>query len=483
MAGIASPGIGSGLKVEELIKQLIALERRPVALIEKNELSAQAKLTAYGSLTGALASLQTAARSLSSSSTFAAKSASVADPTRFTASAGSSAAVGSYTVDVERLAKQQKLKSAAFSSATASVGTGTITFEFGTYAGGPVTFTANPNKVTSTVTIATGGDGLSSVANKINDAKIGVAASVINDGSNYNLLLSPVDPGVANSLRISVDDDDGTDTNASGLSRLVFSKAAGGTQNLSETVAAVDALIHVDGIAITKSANTITDAISGVTLNLLKEEVGVTTKLTVGNDTSAVESSVSGYVTAYNTANSTLATLLAYNATTGQAGALQSEGTVRSVQAQLRSALRGTLAGLGAGVSSLSDVGVSFQKDGSLKLNSTKLQAALADPTKNVGKLFVGDGITDGLGLKVGKLLDSILGTAGLLPSRTEGLNTLLDSYAGRKNAIERRLIDIEERYRRQFTALDVLVANSTTTSNFLQQQLDKLPTIGTRRN
>jgi len=479
MAGISSPGLGSGLDVNDLVAQLMTLERRPVTLIEQKELSAQAKLTAYGALTGALSSLQGAAKSLASSNTFSAKSASVADASRFTATASSSAAIGSYTVEVKTLAKQQKLQSTTFTSASDSVGSGTITFEFGTYAGAPVAFTLNPNKVTKSVTIDAGSDSLTSVAGKINAAKIGVSASVVNDGSSYTLVISPVDPGVANSLRISVDDADGTDNNASGLSRLVFDKSDAGVQNMGEPVAAVDALIHVDGIPITKSGNIITDAISGVTLNLLKAEVGVTTKLTVANDTSAVESNINSFITAYNTTNATLASLLAYDSTTRQTGPLQSEGTVRSVQAQLRSALRGVFSSLGTGINSLSDIGVSFQKDGSLKLKSSTLQAALADPTKDVGKFFTGDGITSGLGTKVSSLLDSVLGTSGLLTSRTEGLNSLLDGYDGRKKIIERRLVSIEARYRKQFTALDVLISNMTTTSNFLQQQLDNLPKIG----
>ncbi|MEW6164230.1 MAG: flagellar filament capping protein FliD [Pseudomonadota bacterium] len=478
MAGLSSPGIGSGLDVNSLVTQLMSLERRPITVIEQKEISAQAKLTAYGSVTGALSSLESAALALSNSSTFSAKSASVADETKFTATADSSAAAGSYNIEVERIAKQQKLQSTAFASSTDSIGTGTITFEFGTYAGAPVSFTENTDKVTKTVTIEAGEDDLASVANTINEAKIGVSASVLNDGSDYYLMLSPVDPGVANSLRISVDDNDGTDNDASGLSRLVFDKSDAGVTNMTETVEAVDALIHVDGIAITKSANIITDAISGITLNLLSEEDNVTTKLTVSNDTSTVESYVSSFVTAYNTANSMLASVLAYDANTGSAGPLQSEGTVRSIQTQLRSAMRSVLSGLGAGIDSLSDLGVSFQKDGSLKLDSTKFQTALQDPTKDVGKFFVGDGTTDGLGTKVYDLLSAALGTGGLITSRTDGLNEILDDYADRKVAIEKRLDSIEERYRRQFTSLDVLIANMTKTSNYLTQQLDNLPKI-----
>ncbi len=480
MANIASPGIGSGLNVNDLVSQIMELERRPITLIETKEVGTKARITAYGSLKSSLASLQTAAKSLATPETFSATKASVANASLLTATTTSTAQAGSYTVEVKSLAKSQKLLSGALSSPAEALGHGSITFEFGTYSGGG--FTANPDKLTKTVDIPSGASSLTEVASAINAARAGVVATVIHDGSAYFLSLSPADSGVANSLRISVDDAvDGNDTDNAGLSRLAYDNTTGGTKNMTEKVAASDAEIVIDSVTVKKPLNVVDDAIAGVTLNLLKAEIGTETTLSIVRDDAAISASVGNFVKAYNDTSKLLGELLAYNSATGVAGALQGEGTVRAIQAQVRGIMRQTVTGLPGGLSGLSELGVTFQRDGTLLFEDYKLQTVLRNPQKDIEALFRGSETSPGIATRMKSLLDSMLATDGLLSARTSGLNDTITGYGTRKTELERRMARIEDRYRAQFTRLDVLVSNMNKTSSFLQQQLDNLPKIGSK--
>lgn len=476
MASLSSPGIGSGLDINGLVSKLMEAERLPVTVLDKKEASNLATISAYGALSSQLTSLQTSAKSLATSSLYAAKKTWVQDSTYYSASASSDAATGGYNINVQQLAKSQKLQSTGFSASTDSVGTGTITIEFGTYSAGA--FTPNANKTAKTVSIPTGSDTVSGVAAAINAAHTGVSATIVNDGTNSRIVLSPEDGGAANALRISVVDDDGNNTNNAGLSRLVYDNTTGGIKQMTETVAAQDSKITVDSQLITKSTNVITDAIQGVTLTLTKEhpDLVTTTAMTVSRDYTAAKTAIASFVTTYNATAKLLSEDLAYNAETKKAGLLQGEGAARSVQQQLRNAVAGAVSGLSTGISTFSELGVSFQRDGTLAFDSAKLDSVLADPTKDIGSLLVGTTSLPGIAANIQSVLDGALDTDGIIASRTDGLTETNKSIAARRAAINLRLLDIEQRYRDQFNALDALVASMKSTSDFLTQQLANLP-------
>ncbi len=384
---LSSPGIGSGLDINGLVSKLMAVEQRPLTLLDTKEASLQAKLSAYGSLKGALASFQNAAAALSTPAKFSALKASVADDTLFSASAAAGAAPGRYEIEVQSLAQAQKLKSGTFATLDETVGSGTLTIQFGTYSGG--SFTLNPDKSTQTITIDSTDASLAGVRDAINEADIGVRASIINDGSGYRLVIASNSSGLANALKISVADDDGTDTDGAGLSQLTFDASSGGTMNLSQTVAAQNAVAVIDGIPVSNASNTISGALEGVTLNLAKTG---TTTLDVAKDNASVQSAIEAFVKGYNDLNKTLGDLSRYNADTKQASLLTGDSTLRSVQSQLRAVFNTALATAGGGMSTLSEIGLGFQRDGTLRLDSTKLNAALNDPTKDVATLFAAIG-------------------------------------------------------------------------------------------
>lgn len=390
---ISSPGVGSNLDVNSIVSQLMGIERQPISVLDQKEASFQAKLSAYGTLKGALSTFQSSVRALSDISKFQTLSATPSDATVFSASASSSAVAGSYSVTATQLAQAQKLSSAGFANATDTVGTGTITIAYGTTAG--AVFTANTAKAAQTVTIDAAHSSLSGIRDAINAANINVTATIINDGSvgtPNKLVLTSKDTGADNSLKITVADTDGNNLDNLGLSQVAFDPAGGaGTgKNLTQTIAAQNALLTVDGIAgISKSSNTISDVVQGVTLTLAKAG---TSSLTVARDTASVQAAVGAFVNAYNAINKSVVDLTAYNATTKTGALLQGDAAARSIQNQIRSVVSSSITALGGNLTLLSQVGVSFQKDGTLALDATKLQTAITNNFNDIAGLFAAIG-------------------------------------------------------------------------------------------
>ena len=323
----------------------------------------------------------------------------MADTSILTATAnGTGKAVpGSYSVEVQQLAQQQKIRSEGFASTNSTVGSGTLTIQYGDYDSGLNTFTLNNAKPAQTLTIDPANNTLSGVRDAINAANIGVSATIINDGSSNRLVLTAKDAGAANSIKIIASDDDGTDLDNAGLSQLAFdpTAAAGSGKNLTQVQAAQDAKLQIDGIAISKNSNTITDAIEGVTLNLLKNNAGTPTILDVARNTAGVKASVEAFVKSFNAVNQTLADLSSYNTVANKGGVLQGDSAAMSIQRWLRatvSAATGSTSGAAGSFTSLSQIGVAFQKDGSLALDSTRLQTAMDAGFDQIASLFAANG-------------------------------------------------------------------------------------------
>ncbi len=389
---LSSPGIGSGLDVSGIVSQLMAIERRPLTVLDSKEAVQQTQLTAFGSLKGALSSFQSNVSALSDPAKFTAVSASLADSSLASISADSSAVAGSYDVEVQTLAQSHKLKSANFASTSTTIGSGSITIQFGTYSGG--TFTLNPDKAAQAITIDSSQSSLAGIRDTINLADAGVSASIVNDGSGDRLVIASKDTGLSNALKITTTDDDANNTDNAGLSQLVYDASTGGTTNLTETVAASNATMVIDGIAISKASNTITDAIEGVTLNLVKTNLGESSTLSITKDTASIQNAVSSFVDAYNDLNKTISDLSRYDAETNRASILTGDFTVRSIQSQVRNAISNPLTTAGGGLSVLSEIGVSFQVDGTLTFDASKFSTVANDVSKDISTLFASVGKT-----------------------------------------------------------------------------------------
>ena len=384
MASITSAGIGSGLDINGLVSQLVDAEAAaPTARLDRRQSDLELRLSAYGQLNSSLSSLSSSLTSLKLFSTFRSSTASSSDSSIFTASTASNANISnaSFDINVTTLAETHKLSTdpalagAQFTDINDTLGTGTLTFKFGktTYdAGSDVYsgFVQNSEKAAATVTVTDG--SLKGVRDAINDADIGVTASLIFDGSYYRLAVSSNDSGVDNSLEITVSDSDTLDNDANGLSLLAFNATA---TNLEQNNAAVDAALTVDGIAITSSSNTVSGAIDGVSLSL--KSVG-SASLTTDIDRAGVKSSITQFVASYNAYIGTVNQLTAYDPGTGIAGELNGDGVTRSITSNIQRLLGNPVGGGSDPVTILAEIGITTDpEDGRLKIDDGVLDTQL----------------------------------------------------------------------------------------------------------
>lgn len=460
MATLSSPGIGSGLDVNGLVSRLMTVEQQPLVAMQKTEASYQAKLSAFGTLKGALSDLQNAVSALTSATAFSPMSTSLSDTTVMTASASSSAAAGTYAITVGQLAQAQVLRSATpYAATTETFNTGTISISVGGATATQVTISASNNTVAG-------------IRDAINNANAGVAATIVNDGTTNRLLLTSNTTGLtAGAISVTV-----TDSGVGGIHALTELDGP----SLVTVKPPLDATFNVNGLSITRSSNTVSDVISGVTFNLTKAgsiASPVSTQLTVARNTSSVQGLLTSFVTAYNGAIKQIKSLSAYNAETKQASILTGNAAVRGLQSQLASLAQSAVTGVAGGIGRLSDIGITVQKDGSLALDAAKVQAALTDPTKDVATLFTSTTAGNtGIAVRFKDSLTTLLGSTGPLASSTDGINRSISDLRKREDAFQTRLVSIEARYRRQFSALDGMVSSMQQTSTYLTQQLANLP-------
>ena len=381
---LSSAGIGSGLNVTSLVSQLMATQQQPLLNLQTQQATYQAEISAYGSLAGTLSTLQTDASNLSSANLYSAYTATASASGFFTSSANATASAGSYGLAITNLAQANKLASNThYASTSTTVGSGTVTFQFGTTtAGSPPTFSPSATQGAQTLTIDSAHNSLAGISAAINSANVGVTASVANDGSGYRLVLTSNNSGAANSLKVST---------TGSLSALSYDPTAG-SNSMTQTVAGKDAAFTLDGMAMTSASNTVTNAIQGVSLTLTQPTTTPLT-LTVAANTALIQSAVQSFVTDYNAAQASIKSLTAYNATTKTAAILTGDSTVMSVQTQLRAILNTPLSTAGGGLNNLADVGITFNKDGTLALNTATLGSVLADPSKNIATLFASVGV------------------------------------------------------------------------------------------
>jgi len=403
MASItSSTGLGTGLDISSIVSQILAAERAPVQnRLDRREAELQTKLTSYGTLKGALSGLQVSLASLKTLSTFDQRSSSSSDDTVATISASSFADIGSHSLNIIQLAKSHKLATDSaltnFTSETDTLGTGTLTFQFGTTTTGPYGFTQNADKASVDVTITDG--SLKGIRDAINDANVGATASIIYDGSEYRLSIVSDDTGADNSMAITVvDSGDGNPTDTNGLSLLAYN---GNAQNLSLSEAAQDAIFNIDGITgITSATNKVTDVINGLTIDL---KTTGTVDLTVSRDTSNISTNINSFIAKYNALINTTNDLAKYDPDTGRAGSLNGDSVLRNVVSRIRNIISNPVEGL-TSTRILAEIGISVSgADGTLVLDNSKLDSAMSSDLNGVLSLFA----------EIGKPTDALIDFVG----------------------------------------------------------------------
>ncbi len=383
MAGITTSGLGSGIDIRALVEQLVAAERAPVQnRLDRQQYSVQSQLSAYGTLKSALSSFRDQVRELAKLDNFGLMRASSSNGDAVAINASSSARVGSYQIEVQALAQAQSVASAGFAEGAVLAG-GTLTFRFGTLTPGEeMAFEPNPALGIKTVEIAPGST-LQQIRDAVNAAKIGVQAAVINDGQQDRLVFTADKTGAANGFVIEADP---------GLAALAFDGSGNGQAEL--TRAAADAEVIINGLRITRSQNTISDAIEGVTLTLKDTTTG-SVRLDISQDKAAVAGKIKSFVESYNKLQQQITQLTRYDAENQRASVLTGNALVRTLNSSLRNLLTSPVAVLeGSGIRALADLGIITKMDGTLELDNARLDKAIESNFEQIGSLFAAMGLT-----------------------------------------------------------------------------------------
>jgi flagellar hook-associated protein 2 len=530
-ATTASSNTGA-LDVPTLVSQLMTVANQPVVALQTQVSTDQAQISAWGTVSGLVSSFQTAIQSLNDS--VISNTATPSDASVFSASAISTAVPGNYSLSVSQLAQAQTLVAAGQTSTSAAIGTvgDTLTINVGTTtpnntfsasttsgsatvtvastanlaAGAPISgagipagttiasitdathfvisapATATGSGVTlqggaaatfassgsTSITINSSNNSLQGISDAINAANMGVSATIVNDGSStpYRLVLTSNNSGASNSLQV-------TTTGSAALNTLLAYDPAT-TENMTQTVAAQNANLTVNGIAITSASNTVANAIQGVTLTLNNTTTAPAT-LTVAHDTAAVSTAASNFVSAYNTLSSQLTSDVAYgNASTGAAaGALSGDGTVRMMQQQLQSIFdTAATPASGGSLQYLAQIGIGFQANGTLALDSTTLNSAMTSNFSDVSNLIsstTGFGTT-GLGAWCNNNLSPGI---GLIYNATQSINTTITSLNSNISDMQARNALLQATYTTEYSNLNTLLSSLNNTSSYLTAQLN----------
>jgi flagellar hook-associated protein 2 len=442
------------LDIQGIVTQLVNAEGAPQQQILTNRQTAfNTTLSALGQLKSSLSSIQTAVDAFQNLDTFRTRTATVSNSSILSASAIPGTALGTYQVEVDQLATAQKMASAGYASATSTVGSGTLNFTVGSSS--------------FSVSVAAT-DTLTNIRDNINAAtgNTGVQASIINvdngsGGTVSKLVMTALNTGTSNGFTVTAVDSDGNNTDAVGLSALA-------SNNLTQISAAQDSIIKIDGMQVTSASNSVSTAVTGLTLNLTQAQVGTSVAVTVGTDNSPITTALQTLVTNYNKYQSTNASLTSYDQTANQAGALLGDVTATGVNNALRSLMGQNYTTGSTTIQNLADIGIQVDKNGVMSLDTTKLNQALAaDP--NVVKTLLTDP-TNGVSAKVDSVLNPYLQYNGVFDSRTASINSQLKTITTQQADLQARLNQYQTSLMAQFTAMDSYVAQMNQSMSFLSK-------------
>jgi flagellar hook-associated protein 2 len=489
MATISSAGIGSGLDVNSIVTQLVAIEKKPLATLTLKATSLAAQVSTFGQVQSQFSILADVAARIAVPSTWSARNASTSNSSAATITVTSAANATSFQLDVDALASNQSVSSAQL-TAGAAVGAGTLTLQLGTWSGSGAAFAQKSGNVAVNVAV-TATDTVSDIASKINTANAGVVATAFNDGTSDRLLLRSKDTGAVSGFKLTVADaSDGLNNDNSGLSRLAFDPSTVDplTSNASGMASAglpvqygQDAKARINGLAVTSASNTLTGNIPGVTFKLLNttttgyggsSEVKVPITMSISEDVTPAVKNVSDFVAAYNTLNQTLNDLTKYVASTKTAGLFQGDSSVVNLQNMLRNMLSSS--SYGGSTQRLSDVGLERVLDGSISMNTAKLSVAANNGT-SLMQLFTANNSnasTNGFALKFRDLGKGLIGSGGAVANKVVSIQSELDRNAKAQTSVNDKATLFEARLRKQYSTLDAKMAQLNALNTYVSQQV-----------
>ncbi|MGX5913385.1 flagellar filament capping protein FliD [Aliidiomarina sp. Khilg15.8] len=466
--GMSSLGVGSGLDLDGLVRQLLQVERAPrMERLDTRKETADVSLSGLSKFKSAMTKFNDSLASLSNAREMSARSAQIAnnpeDNPFLNATANSSAARGNYNIQVEQLAVGTRAQSGVFGSSAEEVSAN----------GGTLTFNAGAGN-TFDVEIAAGAT-LEDVAKSVNRAaeNFGVSASIVNTGGatpETYLVFDSSQTGTANELSIS---------NNNAELDAVSTVATGATAGVTVTRSAADARIDIDGIKAFSETNTFTDAIQNVELDVQRATEGETLRLTVDVDKEGVRGNIDEFISSYNSMIDEIDKLTKYNED-GKNGPLIGDSLVRSARSRLASVMPRPVAGADEALNSLFKLGITTNNDGKLEFDSRDLgggtgeqrfDRAIADNFDSLTALFAGE---NGLATKMKATVDEYTRAGGLIDGRERVFEGQKERVATEREQFERYMENYERTLRQRYASLDKTIAGLQQSSDFLMQRLNQ---------
>lgn len=467
MSAINFSGLASGLDTDAIIKGLMEHEKKPLTRLEGDKEYFSRRLEAFKAFDGKLAGLNSAVDALDLNSDLRESQVALSSEGAVSASV-TSAPEGTYEVAVEQLAQVQKSVSASgYESRSEGVfGTGELTLT-----SGDGVLSEGATGTDYTITIDEDNNSLTGIMNAINEGSLdhGVSATIIDNGDEggdrYHLMLTGADSSTEFSLE---------------------SNLSGGTETLSldpPTQNAQDAIAYLDGVQLTSKTNTIENALNGLTLNLegVSPDDGSgglsPTTMQISTNTDSVMEKMRNFVTAYNEA---VGFVTSQSQTEdSDSGILVGDSGLNSVKRRLQGLLTTQVPGNDS-YSALSQLGISTNRDGTIDFDETVLSSALDSNFEEVGRLIAGDDDVEGVFKQYRSYLNDIThSTTGLYATREDNTERVIDRIDNDILKMQDRLEKREQMLREKFSALEQLVSTMNSQSEYLTQQMDKMPSFG----
>ncbi|HHL3491371.1 TPA: flagellar filament capping protein FliD [Legionella pneumophila] len=370
---LSSPGVGSGLDVKTLVDAIVTAEITPSQVRHDKQLnSVNTELSALGQLKNYLTNLQASLTKLSNLSQLHTMKSTISDPNYFSVTLGAGATKSTYQIETQKLAQQHSLASAYMTN----TGSGTITIDFGTYNSDKTTFTPNPSATSVNITIAPGNDSLVAVRDAINNTNSGITASIVQDSLGSRLTITSSQTGENYAMKIS-----------GGVTSLNYDPTMG-VNSLTETVAAQNSTVKINGLTLVQSSNQLNEAITGVTIDLKKAEIGKVVTLTIDDNKDQLTGLINEFIKQYNDTMTFLTNLTGYNSETKQGGVFQGDPQFRNLKLNLNKWATTPLAKQDGPIRSLADLGIITNKQGLLEIKQDKFKSVLDNHYKEIGALF-----------------------------------------------------------------------------------------------
>ena len=541
---LSSPGIGSGLDVKKIVDAIVTAAITPAQSRHDKQIgNVNTELSAVGQLKSALANMQESLKNMSDISKFYNKKLSLNNSGYLSATATPDAIKGTYQIEVQSLAQKQSLATGYFADKAASIGSsGNMTITFGTYNSDNTNFTVNPDAKPLTLNISPTNNSITAVRDAINNSNADITATIIEDAQGVRLSLSSSQTGENYAMQISGD-----------ISALNYDPTTG-VNALTQTMAAQNSKVLINGLTINQSTNQLENAISGIKINLTKAEPGTIISMTVEDNKDQVTTLINDFVSKYNESISFLTNLTGYDTETKQRGIFQGDPQFRSLKLNLTKWATTPLNSQNKSLQSLADLGIKTNKQGLLEINQEKFNKVLSANYNEIGTLFaktatttdanirvnsfdskapagtyainlteytpgvsmegtIGssaasstDGLTlrgsdklstlsidvlsgsagsrgniiinDGIAVLMSQLIDTYMDKKGDLNQRNDQLNKQVTKLAKVQEQIDIRKDHVEQRYLKQFNALDVLMSNMQSISDTVTQLMKTLPSL-----